>query len=106
MHGLAVSFRAFPKFKKGATLSLITREFVRFLVYIVEELIIKGERERACMVMGDFNIDFMIDSFYTRKLQTTMQSLGMKQYVNRPTIITKDSQTIIELFFANNRVQV
>jgi len=26
----------------------------------------------------------------------------MKQYVNEPTRITKDSQTIIDLIFANN----
>lgn len=68
-------------------------DFVRFLEDIVEELVIKGE----CMVIGDFNIDLMIDSFYNRKLQTSMLSLGMKQHVNKPTKITKDSQTIIDL---------
>ncbi|KAM0734156.1 hypothetical protein ACS0PU_012521 [Formica fusca] len=43
-------------------------DFVRFLEDIIEELIIRGE----CMIIGDFNIDIMLDSFYTRKLQTTM----------------------------------
>lgn len=73
-------------------------DFIRFLEDIVEELIIKGE----CMVIGDFNIDLMTDSFYTKKLQSTMLSLGMKLYVNEPTRITKDSRTIIDLIFANN----
>src|SRR5436190_4025821 len=73
-------------------------DFMRFFEDIVEELIIKGE----CMIIGNFNIDLMTDSFYTKKLQTIMLSLGMKQYVNEPTRITKDSRTIIDLIFANN----
>jgi len=77
-------------------------DFVRFLEDIVEELIIRGE----CIVIGDFNIDIMLDSFYTRKLQTTMLSLGMKQYVNKPTRITKHSKTIIDLIYANNKIVV
>lgn len=77
-------------------------DFVRFLEDIIEELIIRGE----CIVIGDFNIDIMLDSFYTRKLQTTMLSLGMKQYVNKPTRITKDSKTIIDLIYANNKIEV
>lgn len=76
-------------------------DFVRFLEDIVEELVIKGE----CMII-DFNIDFGINSFYTNKLQTVMASLGMKQYVNEPTRVTNNSQTIIDLCFANNKVQV
>jgi len=35
-----------------------------------------------------------------------MLSLGMKQYVNGSTKITKDSQTIIDLVFANNKIEV
>jgi len=77
-------------------------DFMRFLEDTVEELIIKGE----CMIIGDFNIDLMIDSFYAKKLLTTMLRLGMKQYVNEPTRITKDSQTITDLIFANNNKTV
>lgn len=43
-------------------------DFVRFLEDIVEELVIKGE----CMIIGDFNIDFRINSFYTNKVQTVI----------------------------------
>jgi len=63
------------------------RDFMRFLKDRVEELIKKGE----CMIIGNFNIDFMMDSFYAKKLQTTMVSLVIKQYVNEPMRITKDS---------------
>jgi len=59
--------------------------FIDFLVNIVEDLIIK----RECIVVGDFNIDFNVNSYYTKKLQTTMNSMGMKQHVNKPTRITK-----------------
>lgn len=62
------------------------------------------------MILKDFNstfnIDFIVDSFYTRKLQMAMSSLDMKQYVNSPMRVMKDSQTIIDLFFANNKVPV
>ncbi|XP_039311711.1 uncharacterized protein LOC120359162 [Solenopsis invicta] len=77
-------------------------DFMRFFEDIVEELIIKGEY----MVIGDFNIDLMADTFYAKKLQETMLSLGMKQYVNEPTRVTKDSQTIIDLIFSNNNKTV
>ncbi|KYN00041.1 hypothetical protein ALC62_09196 [Cyphomyrmex costatus] len=77
-------------------------EFVRFLENIVEQMTVKEE----CIIIGDFNIDFMIDSFYMKKLQIIMQSLGMKQYVYEPTRITKDSRTIIDLIFANKEVKV
>lgn len=50
-------------------------EFIMFLEGIVEELTIKEE----CIILGDFNIDCMADSFYTSKLIPNMQSLGMKQ---------------------------
>lgn len=96
------------KFYRGALMvvyhspSASDGDFLRFLEEVVEDLVIKGE----CMIVGDFNIDFKIDSFYTKKLRTIMSSLGMKQLVNNPTRITKDSQTMIDLVFANNMAQV
>jgi len=68
--------------------------FIRFLKDIVEELIMK----RECIVI-DFNIDFIVDFFDTKYLQTTMLNMGIKQYVNKPTRITKDSRTITDLIF-------
>lgn len=58
------------------------------------------------MVVGDINIYFMMDSFYARKLQTTMSSVGMKQYVDKPTRITKNSRTIIDLISADKKLDV
>lgn len=77
-------------------------DFVRFLEDTVEDLIIKYD----CIVIGDFNIDIMVDSFYTKKLLTVMQNLGMRQYVECPTRVTKDSRTMIDLIFSNKEVKV
>jgi len=49
-------------------------EFIRFLMEIVDRLIVKGQ----CMLMGDFNTDLMADLFYAKKLRTEMVSLDMK----------------------------
>lgn len=48
----------------------------------------------------------MVNSFYARKFQITMQGLGIKQYVNSPTRVTRDSQTLIDLIFANSKIKV
>ncbi|XP_036144770.1 uncharacterized protein LOC118646290 [Monomorium pharaonis] len=77
-------------------------EFIGFLEKIIEELTIKEK----CIILGDFNIDCMTDSYYTNKLLTTMQSLGMKQYVDKPTRVTENSKTIIDLVFANKDINV
>ena len=77
-------------------------DFIGYLEEVVEELTIKEQ----CMLVGDFNMDCRTDSFYTNKLLTTMQSLGMKQYVNEPTRVTNNSKTIIDLIFANREVNV
>ncbi|KYN14785.1 hypothetical protein ALC57_12993 [Trachymyrmex cornetzi] len=69
---------------------------LKFRKNIVEELTIKGE----CMVIGNFNIDLKTNSFYAKKLQTTMLSLGIKQYVNEPTRY-EIRKKIIYLFFFN-----
>lgn len=76
-------------------------DFINFLVDIVEDFILK----RECILIGDFNIDCMTDSFYTKKLLTIMNSMGMKQYVNEPTRITKESRSIIDLVFSNKKIE-
>lgn len=86
----------------GSEREYVEREFVRFLEDTVENLIIRND----CIVLGDFNIDLMVDSFYSKKLLTVMCNLGMKQWVDNPTRITKDSQTLIDLVFSNKKVKL
>ncbi|XP_020296752.1 uncharacterized protein LOC109861488, partial [Pseudomyrmex gracilis] len=76
-------------------------DFINFLIDVVEDLITKSE----CIVIGDFNIDFTINSYYKKRLKTTMNSMGMKQYVKEPTRIARDSRSIIDLIFANKEVE-
>lgn len=75
-------------------------EFIKFLEDIVDLLVTKGQ----CIVIGDFNTDLMTDTFYAKKLKTEMAYLGMKQYIDKPTRITINSKTMIDLVFANNKV--
>ena len=78
------------------------RDFLSYLEDTIEEMNIKTN----CIIIGDFNLDYAIDSFYTKKLQTIMTSVGMDQYVDGPTRITEYSQSMIDLFFANNKIEV
>jgi len=75
-------------------------DFLRFLEDVVDLLVARGQ----CIMLGDFNIDLMTDMFYAKKLISEMLCLGMKQYVDKPTRITKNSQTLIDLVFANTKV--
>lgn len=79
-------------------------DFVKFLEDIIEELMAKNKKD--CIVLGDFNLNVLSDTFYVRKLQTLMLGWDMKQLVDRPTRITKDSQTFIDLVFANKKLNV
>lgn len=71
--------------------------FIKFVEDIVEEVIMKGD----CIVIGDFNIDLSRDTFYSNTLRKNMLGLGMKQFVNQPTRVTRESSTLIDLVFAS-----
>ena len=66
-----VAIEVREKFYRGALMvvyyspSASDGNFLRFLEEIVEDLVIKGE----CMIVGDFNIDFKTDSFYTKNCE-------------------------------------
>lgn len=75
-------------------------DFLRFLEGVVDLLAAKGQ----CIILGDFNIDLMTEMFYAKKIISEMLCMGMKQYVDKPTRITKNSQTLIDLVFANTKV--
>jgi len=77
-------------------------EFIGFLENAMEDLMLGKE----CIVMGVFNIDFMIDSFYKRKLQDLMHNIDIQQYVKRPMRITESSRSLIDLIFSNKEVEV
>lgn len=74
--------------------------FIRFIEDLIEDLIVKEK----CIVIGDFNIDLRLDTFYSNKLKNVMSCLGMKQYVDQPTRVTINSCSLIDLVFANLRL--
>lgn len=72
-------------------------DFISFLVNTMDILLLKDK----CLLIGDVNINLMADSYYTKKLKTEMIGLGMKQYVDKPTRITNNSKTLIDVVLAN-----
>jgi len=49
----------------------------------------------------DRNIDISKNSYYSKKLQSTMRELGLKNYVPTFTRVTNNSQTMIDLAYSN-----
>lgn len=66
----------------------------------MERLVVKDQY----IMVGDLNIDLMKDSFYAKNLTTEMSYLSMKQYIDKPTRVMKDSKTLIDLVLANSKV--
>lgn len=60
----------------------------------MEELTRKGK----CIIIGDFNIDMLVETFYSKKLKRTLIEMGMKQYIKDPTRVTAISRTLIDYF--------
>lgn len=58
------------------------------------------------IIMGDFNIDMKIKNYCQNKLMRIMNSVGLKQLVNEPTRIVNISETIIDLVFTNEELEV
>ncbi len=56
------------------------------------------------MVVGDINSDFAkpVPDFHTRRLQLSCSLYQLDQLSTEPTMVTRMSATVIDLFFANN----
>lgn len=74
----------------------------KFLDYFEEycnEIILSG---LFILIVGDFNIDLMKETTYSKKIRKIVQDFGMKQLVNEPTRTTNSSSTLIDLIITNN----
>jgi len=60
----------------------------------------------SVIIMGDFNIDMKTKNYCQNKLIRIMNSLGLKQVVNEPTRIVNTSETIIDLVFTNEELEI
>lgn len=77
-------------------------EFMDFL----EETCCNEVLNGSIIIMGDFNIDMKVKNYCQSKLMRIMFSVGLKQLVNEPTRIVNTSETIIDLIFTNEEVEV
>lgn len=53
------------------------------------------------IIVGDFNLDLMSRSFYSEKIKTVIDALGLKQLVKSPTRIVERSKTLIDFVISN-----
>jgi len=56
--------------------------------------------------LGDFNIDIKVKNYNENKLMRIIYSIGLKQLINEPTRIINTSETIVDLIFTNEEVDV
>lgn len=75
-------------------------DFLRKLESTIDEIFIGGSE---LIVIGDYNIDMAVKSFYTVKLEQVITRLGFYQVVKQYTRITRLSQTKIDLIITNNK---
>lgn len=76
--------------------------FINFL----EEICINVMQNDNVIIMGDFNIDMTVNNYMKNRLVTVMNSLGLRQLVKEATRIVKNSETLIDLVFANVEMEV
>ena len=63
------------------------------------------EKCNETIFLGDYNINWM-DKKAKLKLKSTMEKFKYKQLIGKPTRITKNSETLIDLVFTNRAERV
>lgn len=58
-------------------------------------------KDRTVVILGDFNINWNGNEFYSKKLKVLVNDLGLKQLVKDFTHVQVDSKTIIDLLLTN-----
>lgn len=54
------------------------------------------------IIAGDFNINLLVNDSTSRKMIDIIHSNGMKQFVKKPTRVTKTSKSLIDYVISNN----
>lgn len=72
-----------------------------FLEYLEEQLNNDVLGQRKVVLMGDLNIDFLVNDRDSRKLKRIIHSAGFKQIVTKATRITERSATLIDHIITN-----
>ena len=76
-----------------------TIDFLNFFKSICEEI---WESNNIIVHLGDFNINYISDDGYVRKLKEIINLYGMKQLVTKFTRVTDKSKSIIDLVISND----
>lgn len=74
-------------------------EFLSCFETVVEEY---GSNSTDTIILGDFNINMSIDTFYSKQLENILIENGLEQLIKEPTRITKTTATTIDLLITNN----
>lgn len=53
------------------------------------------------VLVGDFNLDFLTNSFYVNKIKNLLLSYGIQQVINEPTRVTNTSETLVDYVLTN-----
>lgn len=67
----------------------------------LESIVIRSTTSGDCVVMGDFNIDLLVDNLHTRKLKQFANSCSLRNVIFEPTILTTKSETLIDHIYCN-----
>lgn len=54
-----------------------------------------------CLLMGDFNINFLDSDQKVEQFKTTMECLALKQLITTPTRVTRDTSSLIDHAYTN-----
>lgn len=76
--------------------------FLDYLENMCNEMMLR----QNVIIMGDFNIDLKMDNYVQRRLIKNMYSVGLNQLVNDCTRIVRSSETMIDLVFSNEDIEV
>ena len=74
-----------------------------FLEHIDEDLDYATQLNLPTIIVGDFNYNLLNDSPNTKALTDTFNRQCMEQMIHQPTRITKDTQTLIDHIWTNDK---
>lgn len=76
---------------------------IQFLNNFEELLENHIEKDGQLIIMGDYNINYGRNEYYSRKLKTIIERQGLYQLVNEFTRVTKNTSTVIDLIVTNDK---
>ncbi|KAJ8973423.1 hypothetical protein NQ317_016706 [Molorchus minor] len=79
-------------------LAQVMQFFLENLEIMCEEIMCGNTRS---ILVGDFNLDFLSEEFYVKKIKNIFHLYGITQYVKTVTRVTNNSSTLIDYVLSN-----